>query len=1378
MTRIPQRRAGLLASALGATLVASLLTALPAAAADPPAPVTFHSDGNPILADGSYYSADAAPLAASDGKLYIYAGHDEAAPQQAGFEMHDYGIFSTDDVASGDWTLHKDALDPDEVFSWATGDNAYAGETVEGADGKYYWYVPVQSDDSTVPNAMAIGVAVSDTPVGPWTDPIGKPLLTWTDVFGSSANGQEVIDPHVFVDTDGKGYLYWGSWSVARVIGLAPSLTATTGSITTMSGLTGFYEAPWVFERNGTYYLVYDWKQGGSACTPSNYQACIAYATSSSPTGPWSYKGIILGGTSATTVHPSVLEYDGKWYITYHTKDAVGGGHFRRSVAIDEVSWDGDTILPVTPTRADDPRFRLTTNVAPEATAAASFTEQPPMRLGALNDGRATTALLPPDQWGNYHGTTSTIESDWVSYQWDAPVRTGSVGIQFQQDSNWIRPPASWKLEYLDASGDWKPVEGATYPTAANTWNTVTFTPVTTTALRATFAGRAEGAYYHSVSVSEWEVYGVVPTSYAPVDVATKPGVAPALPEAVRVTVDGQQLWSPVTWRPVAASDYADEGTFTVEGRALGFTSAYVTATVTVDDEATTTPVADTAAPVVQIAAIGTQGGDGWYSTNVVARVLADDAVDYRTTISTRVGDADWVATPGVRSKDVTVSASGTTVIRGKAQDAAGNTSAEVTRTVKIDKVAPTANAQLDAGSRSVTVTASDALSGLGSIQYRFDSAPTWTVVAAGTAVPAPDALPHLFVYRVLDVAGNVTTGTVQVPLGSGTALTGNLAPYATPTTSFASGWAPATGLNDGTGDVLGTDAGDIGAGWGTWPQVGEQWARLTWDFDVTTDTVAVWWDQDSEDSAGEGLIAPASWVVQYLDADGTTWREVALDEGSAYARTRGAYVPVHFAPVTTRAIRVLAQSWGQEEAGGSIGIRELQVVAAAPVVDGVVPAAPTFTDGTVCTAGSPEQAQVVVPDVEGVVYRLDGEVVSGTVDVAPDAQVTLTAEAADGYALADGATASWSHTFVAPDCPVQDVVVTPVAPTAKAATCQDGEVVDGTVVVPTVTGVRYTIDGEPVSGPVAVEAGAMVSVVARPEAGYTFEGATRATTYAFAFPVPDCTPAPGLVVPGTVKVTGSATVGGVLTATAAGWSPAQVRLAYRWSSDGAPIAGATGRSLTLTPALRGTVVTVRVSGFGDGLIGTSVASAPVGPVGLGTLAVGKVRLSGTAKVASRLTAVSSGWPSGAKLSYRWLVDGKVVAGATGTSFVVRAADRGHRVQAQVRGAATGYVTTAWVSSAQSSKVAAGTFVAPKPIVSGTAKAGKTLKVKVGSWSPTATTVQVRWSVGGKVVKGATGTSYKVRSADKGKKITVAVTGKRAGFTTKTVTSSSVTVRR
>ena len=707
-------------------------------------------------------------------------------------------------------------------------------------------------------------------------------------------------------------------------------MTQRTGEIRTLSGLTGFFEAPWVVKRNGIYHMVYDWKQGGSACTPSNYQACIGWATATSPLGPWTYQGIVMDAASATTMHPSIIEFEGQWYITYHTKDAVGGGHFRRSVAIDEMEWDGDTILPIERTLADDPDFRLTDNVALAATPAASFTEQPPMRLGAVNDGfRATTALLPPDQWGNYRGTTSANRSDWVSYQWEAPVRVDSAGIQFHQDGNWIRPPDSWRIEYLDEGGAWQPVPNAVIPTPANNvWHNVTFDPVTTTALRATFNGRPNGAYFHSVSVSEWEVYAVDGVTAPDVEVVTEPGVAPELPEAVRATAGGTELWAPVNWRDVDPADYAAEGSFTVEGRALGVTGDHVTATVVVDEDAVVTPTPDAAAPVVSIGLSGTQGADGWFSSNVVARVRAEDAVDYRTTIETRVGDGAWTPVEDARYADVTVTESGTTVVSGRATDGAGNASEPVTRSVKVDKVLPTADATLDPEARTVTVTASDALSGLGSSEYRFDTG-TWQPLTLGTPVAAPDGLPHTFTYRVPDLAGNVRTGSVQVPLDADAELTGNIAEYATPTASFASSWAPVTNLNDGTNDPLENNAGEVGGGWGTWPQVGEQWVRYSWSFDVTTDHAGVWWDSDQPDTGNAGLIPPRSWTLEYLDADGTTWRPVNLTGESTYGRARGAFNEVRFEPVTTRALRVVGQSWGEESGQGSMGIREWQVIAA-----------------------------------------------------------------------------------------------------------------------------------------------------------------------------------------------------------------------------------------------------------------------------------------------------------------------------------------------------------------------------------------------------------------------------------------------------------------
>jgi len=569
------------------------------ATADPPEPTSsFTSFGNPILSDGSYYSADAAPMV-HDGKLFIYHGQDASSPTFGDFTMPDYGVFVTEELnpagEATEWELYRSAMDPD-VFSWATGNKAFAGHVAQGPDGRFYWYAPVETKATTFANRMAIGVAVSDSPVGPWTDAIGEPLLDWGDVFGSSSNGQEVIDPHLFRDDDGRNYLYWGSWYNARMVELEADMVTRADSTihhwTQQQGLPAFFEAPWVFKRNGTYYMVYDWKQGGSECTPSNYQGCIGYSTAPSPTGPWTFQGLILGGTSATTVHPSVIEFDGSWYITYHTKDAVNGGHFRRSVAIDEITWDDSQtparLLPAAPTLdpARDRRLAATENVALGARPSASYTETPPMDVRALNNGRVTTALLPPDQWGNYRAARN-VESDWTQYDWTWPVLIDGVGIQFHQDSNWIRTPASWSLQYRDADGEWQDVPNPSgFPTSANTWHEVSFDPVLTTGLRATYQGRPNAGLFHSVAVSEWEVYGVQATSLGSVSVGTVVGDAPALPATVEAELPGElSIEVPVIWYPVPRSAYSAPGTFSVTGRALGQAGALVEAEVTVVPE-------------------------------------------------------------------------------------------------------------------------------------------------------------------------------------------------------------------------------------------------------------------------------------------------------------------------------------------------------------------------------------------------------------------------------------------------------------------------------------------------------------------------------------------------------------------------------------------------------------------------------------------------------------------------------------------------------------------------------------------------------------------------------------------------------------------------
>ena len=130
-------------AAAGALLVA-LLPAAPAAA------VTE----NPIIGDGSVYSADPATLVVDD-TLYIFAGRDEAGPEVNDFIMNEWQAFSTSDVDGGSWEHHPSLMRPEEVFDWATPGRAYAGQVVEGAGQP----VPQRGGDHRL-LGVALGVGV------------------------------------------------------------------------------------------------------------------------------------------------------------------------------------------------------------------------------------------------------------------------------------------------------------------------------------------------------------------------------------------------------------------------------------------------------------------------------------------------------------------------------------------------------------------------------------------------------------------------------------------------------------------------------------------------------------------------------------------------------------------------------------------------------------------------------------------------------------------------------------------------------------------------------------------------------------------------------------------------------------------------------------------------------------------------------------------------------------------------------------------------------------------------------------------------------------------------------------------------------------------
>lgn len=279
---------------------------------------------NPIVQTA--YTADPAPLVYND-KLYLYTSHDE--DDSTWFTMNDWKLYSTDDMVN--WTEHPTPLSF-KTFEWARGD-AWAAQCIE-RDGKFYMYVPV----TDCKGESAIGVAVADSPYGPFYDPLGTSLVQAD--FGN-------IDPTVFIDDDGQAYLYWGNPNCFYVKlnkdmisyeGGIHAVPMTPESFGRREGnpkrATLYEEAPWLYKRKGAYYLFY---AGGPI--PEH----LAYATSDSPEGPWKYGGTVMAKEGGSfTNHPGIVDFRGKTYLFYHDASLPGGSGFTRSVCVREMDFGRD----------------------------------------------------------------------------------------------------------------------------------------------------------------------------------------------------------------------------------------------------------------------------------------------------------------------------------------------------------------------------------------------------------------------------------------------------------------------------------------------------------------------------------------------------------------------------------------------------------------------------------------------------------------------------------------------------------------------------------------------------------------------------------------------------------------------------------------------------------------------------------------------------------------------------------------------------------------------------------------------------------------------------------------------------------------------------
>jgi Glycosyl hydrolases family 43 len=294
-----------------------------------------------------------------NGKIYIYPSHDIEAnipfdDLGSHFAMEDYHVISMDSIDS-EAVDNGIALHVNDV-AWATR-QMWAPDAAH-KNGKYYLYFPAKKAD----DIFQIGVAVSDTPIGPF---IAEP---------EAITNSYSIDPAVFEDEDGQYYMYFGGlWGgqlqkyrnnflienehepAANEPALGPLIAKLSDDLLQFSetvrpieildengksliaGDTNrrFFEASWMHKYNGKYYFSYS--------TGDTHFIC--YATGDNPYGPFTYQGRILEPVVGWTSHHSICEFEGKWYLFYHDSSLSEGVTHLRSVKVTELTHDANGVI-------------------------------------------------------------------------------------------------------------------------------------------------------------------------------------------------------------------------------------------------------------------------------------------------------------------------------------------------------------------------------------------------------------------------------------------------------------------------------------------------------------------------------------------------------------------------------------------------------------------------------------------------------------------------------------------------------------------------------------------------------------------------------------------------------------------------------------------------------------------------------------------------------------------------------------------------------------------------------------------------------------------------------------------------------------------------
>ncbi|MGB8452349.1 MAG: carbohydrate-binding protein [Anaerocolumna sp.] len=333
------------------------------------------------------YAADPTAVV-YNGRVYLYGSHD-VYEEGAGYIINDITCISSDDMEN--WTDHG------EVFN-ATTDSSWAGlswaPSVVYRNNKFYMYYGN--------SGSSIGVAVSDSPTGPFKDTRTGPLVTGSTPGVNPPSGFWCFDPCAFVDDDGQAYLYFGGNGEGntRVIKLNSDMVSINGSASQITA-PRFFEAAYMHKYNGKYYLTYstDFSRGAAA---------IDYMVSSSPTSGFVHKGTVLPNppqNDSNNNHQSIFSFNGNWYIAYHnralaTQNGLASSVrvYQRNMCVDRLYYNSDgTIQQVTPTTGGLTQIK---KVSPYVTVEAeTMAQESGIQTETCGEGGRNVGYIQNGDW-------------------------------------------------------------------------------------------------------------------------------------------------------------------------------------------------------------------------------------------------------------------------------------------------------------------------------------------------------------------------------------------------------------------------------------------------------------------------------------------------------------------------------------------------------------------------------------------------------------------------------------------------------------------------------------------------------------------------------------------------------------------------------------------------------------------------------------------------------------------------------------------------------------------------------------------------------------------------------------------------------------------